>query len=75
VRAELPYQVFNDKDGAQWIYYYLLDRNQHLVASKDQNPTSFKILWDQNEDLNVTKLTYVDDYEIKYYLDYFEYFN
>jgi hypothetical protein len=75
LKPDNPYQVFKDKKGAEWIYYFLQDRNEHLVSSKDKNPTAYKILWDQNEDLNVNKVGYLDDYEIKYYCDYYHYFN
>jgi len=50
-------------------------RNQHVVANKNLNPTAFKILWDQNERMNINKSGTTDDYEIKYYLDFYEYFN
>jgi len=70
-----PYQTFQDAKGDTWIYYYMADRNVHLVASKNWNPTAFKILWDQNESINVNKVSYLDDYTIKYYLDFYEYFN
>ena len=70
-----PYQVFKDQDGAQWIYYFVQDRNEHLTASKDKNPTAFKIIWDQNESINVNKYGSTDDFEIKYYCDYYNYFN
>ena len=70
-----PYQIFRDSLGKEWIYYYLADRNQHLVASKDRNPVAFKLLRDQNEDLNISKSGSADDFEIKYYLDYYQYFN
>jgi len=70
-----PYQTFKDKTGAEWIYYYIADRNEHLFSSKDKNPTAFRILWDQNESINVNKSGSTDDFEIKYYSDYYHYFN
>ena len=70
-----PYQTFQDSKGDTWIYYYMTDRNQHLVASKNWNPTAFKVLWDHCESINVHKASYLDDYTLKYYLDFYEYFN
>jgi hypothetical protein len=75
LKSDNPYQTFMDKQGNKWIYYYLVDRQKHLTANKNWNPTAYKLLWDQNENLNIKKYSYVDDYEIKYYLDYYEYFN
>jgi hypothetical protein len=75
LKVDNPYQTFKDKTGNTWVYYYLADRNQHLVANKNTNPAAFKVLWDQNESLNVKKYDWVDDYEIKYYLDFYQYFN
>ena len=74
-KTDNPYQVFKDKAGAEWIYYFVQDRNEHLTASKDKNPTAFKIIWDQNESINVNKYGSTDDFEIKYYCDYYNYFN
>jgi hypothetical protein len=74
LKADNPHQTFVDGQGNTWIYYYMVDRNKHLAASKNENPTAFKILWDQNENINLSKYD-DDDYEIKYYLDFYEYFN
>ncbi len=75
LKTDNPFQLWRDKQGREWVYYYLADRNQHLVASKDRNPVAFKILKDQNERINLDKSGSASDYEIKYYLDYYQYFN
>lgn len=69
------YQTFKDSKGEEWIYYYMVDRNLHLAAAKFRNPTAYKILWDQNESINVNKSGSLTDYTIKYYLDYYDHFN
>ena len=69
------YQTFKDNTGDDWIYYYMVDRQLHLVANKNKNPTAYMKLWDHNEAINLNKSTSLDDYTLKYYLDYYHYFN
>lgn len=69
------HQTFHDADGGAWVYLFLDDRNQHLCSSADLSPASYKLLWDYNEDVNIDYADYVTTYSIKYYLDYYEYFN
>ncbi|MBN1945779.1 MAG: zinc-dependent metalloprotease [Bradymonadales bacterium] len=69
------HQTFYDADGGQWIYLWLDDRNLHLTSSADISPISFQLLWDYNESVNIDNLDYVSTYDIKYYLDYYQYFN
>jgi hypothetical protein len=68
------HQTFHDKDGGKWSYLFLDDRNQHLTASADISPISYKMLWDYNESVNIDLLDYVTTYDIKYFYDYYHYF-
>jgi hypothetical protein len=69
------HQVFHDANGGAWVYLYLDDRNQHLCSSADLSPISHKLLWDYNESVNIDNRDYTSTYEIKYVLDYYQYFN
>lgn len=69
------HQVFHDAAGGAWVYLYLDDRNQHVCASADLSPISHQLLWDHNESVNIDLRDYVTTYDIKYYLDYYNYFN
>lgn len=69
------HQVFHDANGGAWVYLFLDDRNQHICASADLSPISHKLLWDHNESVNIDLRDYVTTYDIKYYLDYYNYFN
>lgn len=69
------HQSFHDMEGGQWTYLFLDDRNQHVCASADISPVSFQLLWDYNESVNINHADYTSTYTIKYYLDYYEYFN
>jgi len=69
------HQVFHDAQGGAWVYLYMDDRNQHVCASADLSPLSHQLLWDYNESVNIDLQDYVTTYDIKYYLDYYEYFN
>jgi hypothetical protein len=68
------HQIFHDAEGQEWVYLYLDDRNTHLVASADLSPISYKMLWDHNESINIDHLDYVTTYTIKYFYDYYKYF-
>jgi hypothetical protein len=69
------HQTFYDAEGGQWIYLYLDDRDQHLAVSADQSPISYKMLWDYNESVNIKHSDTATTYDIKYFLDYYRYFN
>ncbi len=69
------HQTFHDANGGQWAYLFLDDRNQHVCASSDVSPISYKLLWDYNEAVNVKHSDTENTYTIKYYLDYYRYFN
>lgn len=69
------HQIFHDQGGNKWIYVFLPDRNVHLCVPYDKSPASFKLLWDYNEAVNIDRADYVVTYEIKYWLDFYEYFN
>ena len=69
------HQVFYDLDGNRWIYVYLPDRNIHVVSQFDKSPASYKLIWDYNEDVNINRAEYVVTYQLKYWIDYYHYFN
>jgi hypothetical protein len=69
------HQVFHDVDGNQWIYVFLPDRNQHVCVPYDKSPASYKLVWDYNEAVNIDRADYVVTYELKYWIDYYQYFN
>ncbi len=69
------HQVFHDAEGGEWVYLFLDDRNRHVVASRDRSPISFKQVWDYNEAVNVRNSGTATTYDIKYMIDYYQYFN
>mgnify|MGYP000947037868 FL=1 len=73
--ADDGHQSFHDANGALWTYLYLDDRNQHLCACADLSPVSYKMLWDYNEAVNIEHREYTSTYDIKYFLDYYRYFD
>jgi hypothetical protein len=73
--ADDGHQVFHDADGNLWIYVFLQDRNVHLCVPYDKSPASYKLVWDYNEAVNIDRADYIVTYEMKYWLDYYEYFN
>lgn len=68
-----PQQLFT-RDGEEYVYTYLPDRGWHLVASKSRSPVSYQYLRDYNDDLNAGE-DERDNYGLKIFLAYYEYFN
>ncbi len=68
------HQAFYDAEGNQWVYLFMYDQNKHICASIDHSPISSKMLWDYNEDVNINKYTSASTYNIKFFLDFYEYF-
>ncbi|MCP4599476.1 MAG: hypothetical protein GY847_02885 [Proteobacteria bacterium] len=68
------HQMFHDKDGSSWTYVFLFDRNQHLCANVDMSPIAYKMIWDYNEDININRYESASTYTIKYFLDFYKYF-
>lgn len=66
--------AFSDAEGQMWTYIHLDDRNHWVVASEDINPILFKMIWDYNESVYVNRSTWVTTYDIKYFVDFYEYF-
>jgi hypothetical protein len=73
--ADDGHQTFYDAAGGQWAYLYLDDRNQHLCASADMSPASHKLLRDYNEAVNIENRDTASTYDIKYFLDFYQYFD
>jgi hypothetical protein len=73
--ADDGHQTFHDAKGGKWAYLFLDDRNQHLCASADLSPVSYRLLWDFNESVNIDHRATASTYDIKYYLDFYRYFN
>jgi len=69
------HQMFHDAAGGNWVYLFLDDRNVHLCSSEDLSPISYKMVWDYNESVNIDHTDYVTTYEIKYFYDYYKYFD
>jgi Met-zincin len=69
------HQTFYDSDGGQWVYLFIWDRNLHLCASVDLSPISYKMIWDYNEDINIDNRDWATTYTIKYFYDYYKWFN
>lgn len=69
------HQIFHDADGGEWAYLFLDDRNTHLCASADMSPISYKMVWDYNEAININHSTGTTTYTIKYFYDYYRYFD
>ncbi|MCP4679424.1 MAG: hypothetical protein GY854_28830, partial [Deltaproteobacteria bacterium] len=68
------HQAFRDAEGNEWVYVFLYDQNKHICASIDLNPISSKMIWDYNEDVNISKLGSASTYNLKWFLDFYEYF-
>lgn len=68
------HHAFRDQDGSEWTYIFLDDRLVHVLANADLNPLMFKMIWDYNEDVLVSKADYVDTSDIKYFVDFYNYF-
>lgn len=69
------HQIFHDDRGSEWVYLFLDDRNQHVVASADLSPISFKQVRDYNEAVNINHSDRATTYDIKYMIDYYQYFD
>jgi hypothetical protein len=73
---------FVGPDKRRYIWAYVADRNQYVLAQQDRNVATYTILFNYNSDLNITKddgsqpgAAYGLELPIKYTLDSFTQFN
>jgi hypothetical protein len=75
------YNQFLGPDGRRYIWAYVQDRNTWVLADRDRNTASFIIIYNYTADIinaqddgNVGP-AYFRQYEMKYYIDYFNTLN